>query len=210
VGDGGDRLVQANGQRLQEGRRAAVLRRRIVHLPYVATRAEGRAIAGDDHGAHGVVLIAANDGVQQPPRQILIECVVGLRPIEGDPGEAVGDVEENRSFALRGHGVLLLGENRGVRARRVPQHLARDDVAHDLRGAIQDPDGANLAPDAFDRHVLAIAGASQGNMARDLVSRFGSVSDDRMWRGREEKATRPCRLWRRSKSAHSFRALASR
>jgi hypothetical protein len=49
------------------------------------------------------------------------------------------------------------------------------------------------------------------SLLRSSVCIAASFEDDRMWRGREEKgSTRPCWLWRRSKSAHSFRALASR
>jgi hypothetical protein len=61
--------------------------------------------APDDHGANRVVLLAADYGIQQPLRHIRIECIVDFRPIEGDPPDAAGAVEENRGIALCGHGL---------------------------------------------------------------------------------------------------------
>jgi hypothetical protein len=77
----------------------------IDHLADVAARAERGAVAGDGHGANLGVLVAADDGIQQPLRHIRIERIVGFRPIEGDPADVAGDVGENRDIALRGHGV---------------------------------------------------------------------------------------------------------
>jgi hypothetical protein len=41
------------------------------------------------------------------------------------------------------------------------QQVSRDDVAHDFRGAFQNADRVNLAPDTFDGLIFAIAGASK-------------------------------------------------
>ena len=55
------------------------------------------------------------------------------------------------------------------------------------------------------RYLTPGSGSGQGNMARDLVSRRKCGVD-----AKKKGAARPCRLWRRSKSAHSFRAFAAR
>jgi len=75
---------------------------------------------------------------------------------------------------------LLACRNCHVRARRIAQRVATI-MAHDFRSACQNPVGANRAPDAFDRLVLAIAGA-----AEELQRPIGDIAD-----GQKQGGARP-------------------
>ncbi len=61
--------MKPHRQHLQERAGIAARLDRLLHLLYVAARAERRAVAGQQHRAHGDVLVAGDQGVEQRIRQ---------------------------------------------------------------------------------------------------------------------------------------------
>ena len=93
---------QARHRVLQIGRRLPDIVGQLLALRRkradVAARAEIRALAAQQQHAQVRLAVADHDGVAQRAQQFGAHAVGGIGPVEPQPRDAVGDVEQNRTL----------------------------------------------------------------------------------------------------------------